>query len=261
MAWTRLWEGSFFIARVEGRLIDFPMLRPLLFSPDIGHDVVFIKNGHDEKSIGGRLVIRGCTKHVCHHKFTKIDVGVMNHRMKRLGVLCAERSVVVLPWLENPCQNIENESKHGIHGSNCGTAMLGCGSEVPDSNFLQKSGFVETRPFFAHVVAKIIPIATKPGEDLHILLAQVNVDTVDIQNERPIFILFQVQVEGSNEKGLIVTLFDVEEVEEVFPGENALYNSRNNPVKEAPSGETGRKNLPVLELLGEPSRLYTVVKP
>ncbi|VFQ78021.1 unnamed protein product [Cuscuta campestris] len=105
---TRLRERSFIGSRVEGRLVNLPMLRSFAFWPDVRLDVELIKDRHDKKSIGERPVVRGGVEHVDHHKFTPINIGVVNHRMDRLRVFLGESGVVELPGLEDPCQHIED---------------------------------------------------------------------------------------------------------------------------------------------------------
>ncbi|VFQ60103.1 unnamed protein product [Cuscuta campestris] len=237
------------------------MLRPFAFRPDVRLDVVLIKDRHDEKSIGERPVVGGGVEHVDHHKFTPIDIGVVNHRMDRLHVFLGESGVVELPGLEDPCQHIEDESKHGTHGSNRRAPLLGSGDKVSDAHFLQEGGLVEPRSFFSDVEPEILSVRTKPCENLNVFLIQIDVHPVDIRDQRSVLILFQVRVESSNKKGVIIDILDVEEVEEVSTFKDDPCLSWNGIVNEACGGEPGRENFPVLKLLREPRSLFVVVEP
>ncbi|VFQ70824.1 unnamed protein product, partial [Cuscuta campestris] len=181
--------------------------------------------------------------------------------MNCLRVLLGESGVIELPGLENPCQNIKNESKHGTHGSNRRAPLLGSGYEVSDAHFLQESGLVEPCTFFSNVEPEILSIPMKPGEDLNVLLIQIDVHPVDVRDQCSVLILFQVRVESSNKKGLIVDLLDVEEIEEVSTFEDNPCLTWNGVMNEAGGGESGRENLPVLKFLREPHRLYVGVEP
>ncbi|VFQ78797.1 unnamed protein product [Cuscuta campestris] len=231
------------------------MLCPLYLWPNIGFDVILYKNRHDEEGVGERPVVEGGVEHVAHHKFTPIDIGVVNHRMDRLRVFLGESGVVELPGLEDPCQNIKNESKHGTHGSNRRAPLLGSGDEVSDAHFLQEGGLIEPHSFFSDVEPKILSVPTKPCENLNVFLIQIDVHPVDVRDQRSVLILFQVRVESSNKKGVIIDLLDVEEVED-----NPCL-TWNGVMNEAGGGESGRENLPVLKFLREPCRLYVVVEP
>ncbi|VFQ87853.1 unnamed protein product [Cuscuta campestris] len=181
--------------------------------------------------------------------------------MDRLRVFLGESGVVELPRLENPCQNIKNESKHGTHGSNRRAPLLGSGDEVSDAHFLQESGLIEPRSFFSDVEPEILSVPTKPCENLNVFLIQIDVHPVDVRHQRSILILFQVRVESSNKKGVIIDLLDVEEVEEVSTFEDNPCLTWNGVMNEAGGGESGRENFPVFKLLREPRRLCSVVEP
>ncbi|VFQ94710.1 unnamed protein product [Cuscuta campestris] len=173
------------------------------------------ENRHDKEGVGERPIVGGGREHVSHHKFTPIEIGVVNHRMSCLRVLVRESGVIELPGLGNPCQNIKNESKHGAHGSNRRAPLLGSGDEVSNAHFLQESGLIEPRSFFSDVEPEILSVPSKPCENLNVFLIQIDVHPVDVRDQRSVLILFQVRVERSNKKGLIIDLLDVEEIEEV----------------------------------------------
>ncbi|VFQ71741.1 unnamed protein product, partial [Cuscuta campestris] len=218
-------------------------------------------NRHDKEGVGERPVVGGGVEHVDHHKFTPIDIGVVNHRMDRLRVFLGESGVVELPGLEDPCQHIEDETIHGTHGRNRRTPLLRSGDEVSDAHFLQEGGLVESCSFFSDVEPEILSIPSKPGENLNVFLIQINVHPVDVRDQCSVLILFQVRVESSNKKGLIVDLLDVEEIKEVSTFEDNPCLTWNGVMNEAGGGESGRENLPVLKFLREPRRLYVVVEP
>ncbi|VFQ62057.1 unnamed protein product [Cuscuta campestris] len=111
------------------------------------------------------------------------------------------------------------------------------------------------------VEPEILSVPTKPGEDLNVFLIQINVHPVDVRDQRSVLILFQVRVESSNKKRVIMSLLDVEEVEEVSTFENNPCLTWNEIMNEASGGESGRENFPGLKLLREPRRLYAVVEP
>ncbi|VFQ91638.1 unnamed protein product [Cuscuta campestris] len=158
----RLSKRSLVGARVERGFINLPMLCPLYLWPNIGFDVIFFKNRHDKEGVGERPVVGGGIEHVDHHKFTPIDIGVVNHRMDRLRVFLGESGVVELPGLEDPCQHIEDETIHGTHGRNRRAPLLGSGYEVSDAHFLQESGLIEPRSFFSDVEPEILSVPSKP---------------------------------------------------------------------------------------------------
>ncbi|VFQ87969.1 unnamed protein product [Cuscuta campestris] len=248
-------------ARVERGFINIPMLCPLYLWPNIGFDVMFFKNRHDKEGVEQRPIVGGGCEHVSHPKFTPIEIGVVNHRMNCLRVLLGESGVIELPELENPCQNIKNESKHGAHGSIRRAPLLGSGYEVSNAHFLQESGLIEPCSFFSNVEPEILSILAKPGENLNVLLIQIDVHSVDVRDQSSVLILFQVRVESSNKKGLIIDLLDVEEIEEVSTFEDNPCFTWNGVMNEAGGGESGRENFPMLKLFGEPHRLFAVVEP
>ncbi|VFQ97464.1 unnamed protein product [Cuscuta campestris] len=139
--------------------------------------------------------------------------------------------------------------------------LLGSGYEVSNAHFLQESGLVEPYSFFSNVEPEILSILTKPGENLNVLLIQIDVHSVDVRDQSSVLILFQVRVESSNKKGLIIDLLDVEEIEEVSTFEDNPCFTWNGVMNEAGGGESGRENFPMLKLFGEPHRLFAVVEP
>ncbi|VFQ63919.1 unnamed protein product, partial [Cuscuta campestris] len=106
-----------------------------------------------------------------------------------------------------------------------------------------------------------VTIPTKPGEDLNVLLIQIDVHPVDVRDQGSVVILFQVRVESSNKKGLIIDLLDVEEIEEVSTFEDNPCLTWNGVMNKAGCGESGRENLSVLKFLREPHHLCVVVEP
>ncbi|VFQ78620.1 unnamed protein product [Cuscuta campestris] len=181
--------------------------------------------------------------------------------MNCLRVLLGESGVIELPRLENLCQNIKNESKQGTCGSNRRAPLLGSGDEVSDAHFLQEGGLVEPRSFFSDVEPEILSVPMKPGENLNLFLIQIDVHPIDVRNQCSVLILFQVRVESSNKKRVIMSLLDVEEVEEVSTFEDNPCLTWNGIMNEASGGESGRENFLVLKLLREPPRLCAVVEP